>query len=82
MAEYLPNYARHFATVEIDRWFWSLFPTGAKLPNPNTVKRYAGSAPNDSSVHCQGPQCHHPEPSLLRNGRNRLKARHSAAGPG
>ncbi len=43
--DYLPDYAKHFATVEIDQWFWSLFPTGARLPDPDVVARYADSVP-------------------------------------
>lgn len=31
--DYLPDYARHLNTVEVDQWFWSLFPSGAKLPD-------------------------------------------------
>jgi len=45
--DYLKDYAEHYNTVEIDQWFWSLFPTGAKLPNPETVKIYSESVPND-----------------------------------
>ena len=45
--DYLADYARVFNTVEIDQWFWSLFPQGAKLPNSMTVKRYADSVPDD-----------------------------------
>ncbi len=45
--DYLSDYARYFNTVEIDQWFWSLFATGAKLPSPDTVRRYAESVPAD-----------------------------------
>jgi len=45
--DYLPDYAEHFNTVEIDQWFWSLFPTGVKLPDPDTVKTYADSVPDE-----------------------------------
>lgn len=45
--EYLPFYAEHFSTVEIDQWFWSLFPTGIRMPDPRTVARYAASVPDD-----------------------------------
>jgi uncharacterized protein YecE (DUF72 family) len=45
--DYLPDYAQHFTTVEIDQWFWSLFPTGVKLPDPDTAQRYADSVPDD-----------------------------------
>ncbi|MFO7956651.1 MAG: DUF72 domain-containing protein [Candidatus Brocadiia bacterium] len=45
--DYLPDYARHFRTVEIDQWFWSLFPPGPKLPDPETARTYAESVPDD-----------------------------------
>ena len=28
--DYLSDYSQYYNTVEIDQWFWSLFPTGAK----------------------------------------------------
>lgn len=45
--DYLSDYAKYFNTVEIDQWFWSLFPKGAKLPDSETVKEYADSVPDD-----------------------------------
>lgn len=45
--DYLPDYAKHFDTVEIDQWFWSLFPGGIKLPDPPAVQTYADSVPED-----------------------------------
>jgi len=45
--DYLVDYARYFNTVEIDQWFWSLFPQGAKLPDSETVRRYADNVPDD-----------------------------------
>jgi uncharacterized protein YecE (DUF72 family) len=45
--DYLPDYVKYFNTVEIDQWFWSLFPKGAKLPDPQTIKLYAVSVPDD-----------------------------------
>lgn len=45
--DYLTDYARYFNTVEIDQWFWSLFPKGAKLPDSETVRSYADSVPDD-----------------------------------
>jgi uncharacterized protein YecE (DUF72 family) len=45
--DYLSDYARHLDTVEVDQWFWSLFPGGLRLPDPDTVKRYADSVPDD-----------------------------------
>ena len=45
--DYLTDYARSFNTVEIDQWFWSLFPQGAKLPDSQMVRLYADSVPDD-----------------------------------
>jgi uncharacterized protein YecE (DUF72 family) len=44
--DYLPDYARHLDSVEVDQWFWSLFPGGLRLPDPAVVKRYAKSVPD------------------------------------
>ncbi len=53
--DYLPDYARHFNTVEIDQWFWSLFPTGVRLPDPDAAKRYADSVPDDFRFSIKAP---------------------------
>lgn len=45
--DYLTDYSKYYNTVEIDQWFWSLFPTGAKMPNPKDVKIYSESVPDD-----------------------------------
>lgn len=45
--DYLADYARHYSTVEIDQWFWSLFPTGVRLPDPAVSRGYAESVPED-----------------------------------
>jgi len=45
--DYLADYAKYYNTVEIDQWFWSLFPIGARLPNIETVKIYSNSVPDD-----------------------------------
>jgi len=45
--DYLPDYAQHFKTVEVDQWFWSLFPPGVKLPDEGTVRGYAQTVPDD-----------------------------------
>jgi uncharacterized protein YecE (DUF72 family) len=47
LGDYLQDYSKYFNTVEIDQWFWSLFPRGAKLPDPETVKIYSDSVPDD-----------------------------------
>ena len=53
--DYLADYARHFGTVEVDQWFWSLFPAGAKLPDPEVVRRYADSVPEDFRFTLKAP---------------------------
>ena len=46
--DYLPEYASHFDTVEIDQWFWSLFAEDKViLPQPNVVKSYFDAVPED-----------------------------------
>jgi uncharacterized protein YecE (DUF72 family) len=45
--DYLADYACVFNTVEVDQWFWSLFPGGIKLPDPRVAKHYAASVPGD-----------------------------------
>jgi uncharacterized protein YecE (DUF72 family) len=45
---YLQEYPRHFNTVEIDQWFWSLFGVDkVALPSPFTVQEYVESVPRD-----------------------------------
>lgn len=45
---YLKEYAEHFSTVEIDQWFWSLFPPNkVVLPEEQTVLQYKKSVPDD-----------------------------------
>lgn len=45
--EYLSDYAKHLDSVEVDQWFWSLFPGNIRLPETGTVKAYAESVPDD-----------------------------------
>lgn len=45
--DYLGDYSRHLNSVEIDQWFWSLFPGTIKLPDQGTVQTYAQSVPED-----------------------------------
>jgi uncharacterized protein YecE (DUF72 family) len=45
--DYLVDYSKHLGTVEVDQWFWSLFPGGVKLPDKSTVETYAVSVPQD-----------------------------------
>lgn len=45
---FFEEYSKHFNTVEVDQWFWSLFE-GKKvvLPKPSDVKSYSSSVPDD-----------------------------------
>jgi uncharacterized protein YecE (DUF72 family) len=53
--EYLPDYARYFNTVEIDQWFWSLFPTGVQLPRRGAARQYADSVPDGFTFSVKAP---------------------------
>ena len=45
---YLEEYAEQYDTVEIDRWFWSLFGEDSiGLPDPADVERYRSAVPED-----------------------------------
>ena len=45
---YLEHYSRHYKTVEIDQWFWSLHgPDKISLPLPHVVESYRESVPDD-----------------------------------
>lgn len=47
-ANYLAEYSRHFDTVEVDQWFWSLFGKDkVKLPEAKVVEEYLHSVPED-----------------------------------
>jgi uncharacterized protein YecE (DUF72 family) len=55
-ADYLEEYAQKYTTVEIDQWFWSLFPKGRpKLPEPAVVKAYRKSVPPDFRFTVKAP---------------------------
>ncbi len=43
--DYLQDYAKVLDSVEIDQWFWSLFPGRARLPEPRAVSLYEKSVP-------------------------------------
>ena len=45
---YLSEYSNRFDTVEVDQWFWSLFPRAkAVLPKKYIVEEYKKSVPDD-----------------------------------
>lgn len=45
---FLQEYAKHYDTVEVDQWFWSLFGVDkVKLPEAKTVNEYLLSVPED-----------------------------------
>jgi uncharacterized protein YecE (DUF72 family) len=43
--DYLADYAKVLDSVEVDQWFYSLFPGGLRLPDPSVAKAYAESVP-------------------------------------
>ncbi|MFZ0456553.1 MAG: DUF72 domain-containing protein [Ignavibacteriaceae bacterium] len=43
---YLEEYSKHYNSVEVDQWFWSLFDI-VKLPDIKTVEEYKKSVPGD-----------------------------------
>ncbi len=44
--DYLEEYAKRYDTVEVDQWFWSLFPGGkVALPKEIDAARYARAVP-------------------------------------
>jgi len=53
--DYLVDYSRHFDTVEVDQWFWSLFPGGIRMPDPDTVVTYAQSVPENFTFSVKAP---------------------------
>lgn len=52
---YLQEYSKHFNTVEIDQWFWSLFGEKIKLPSHKDVVEYNLSVPNDFKFTIKAP---------------------------
>ena len=46
-ADYLSEYAARFNSVEVDRWFWSLFedPTKVRMPALEDVRKYRDAVP-------------------------------------
>lgn len=53
--DFLADYARVFDTVEVDQWFWSLFPRSVRLPEARTVKLYARSVPENFKFTVKAP---------------------------
>jgi uncharacterized protein YecE (DUF72 family) len=53
--DYLVDYSRFFKGVEVDQWFWSLFPGEAKMPVEKTVATYAASVPADFRFSVKAP---------------------------
>jgi uncharacterized protein YecE (DUF72 family) len=53
---YLVEYARQYTTVEVDQWFWSLFPNGKpRLPLPAVVEEYRRSVPEEFRFTVKAP---------------------------
>jgi uncharacterized protein YecE (DUF72 family) len=54
--DYLAEYSRHFATVEVDQWFWSLFESDRPaLPRTADARRYAAAVPDDFRFTVKAP---------------------------
>lgn len=53
--DYLVDYSRHLRSVEVDQWFWSLFPAEVRMPDPKTVSTYAASVPRDFVFSVKAP---------------------------
>lgn len=53
--DYLADYSKHLNSVEVDQWFWSLFPAAVKLPETRTAKVYAESVPDDFMFTVKAP---------------------------
>jgi len=53
--DYLRDYAKHLNSVEVDQWFWSLFPGNVRLPDVRAVRQYAESVPADFRFTVKAP---------------------------
>ncbi len=54
--DYLPEYAGHFNTAEVDQWFWSLdSPDSVRLPRSEDVRAYADLTPDDFKFTVKAP---------------------------
>ena len=53
--DYLHDYAKILDSVEVDQWFWSLFPGRARLPEPKIVGAYEKSVPEGFTFTVKAP---------------------------
>jgi uncharacterized protein YecE (DUF72 family) len=54
--DFLEEYAKHFDTVEIDQWFWSLFAGDrVALPKEDDTRRYAAAVPGNFRFTVKAP---------------------------
>ena len=54
--DYLPEYAEHFNTAEVDQWFWSLeSPDSVRLPRKDDLKAYVELTPDDFKFTIKAP---------------------------
>lgn len=53
--DYLADYAKVLDSVEVDQWFWSLFPGQVRLPEAQTVCLYEKSVPTGFSFTVKAP---------------------------
>jgi len=69
---FLEQYSARFDTVEVDQWFWSLFPPDiVKLPTPAVVQEYSEATPPDFRFTVKAPNAltltHHHKKSRTAN---------------
>ena len=53
--DYLRDYAKILDSVEVDQWFWSLFPGRVRLPEPKIVGAYEKSVPEGFTFTVKAP---------------------------
>ncbi len=54
--DYLPEYAEHFNSAEVDQWFWSLdSPESVRLPRSEDVEAYTQLTPDDFRFSVKAP---------------------------
>ena len=64
---FLSEYSKHFNTVEVDQWFWSLFePKKAVLPKDSDVKSYTKSVPIILSLQLKFRTALHSPTSIIK----------------
>ncbi len=79
--DYLPDYAKRLDSVEVDQWFWSLFPGGPRLPDPDGREALREERPGRFRLHGQGPELAYPDPLLRQADAGPRRLRREAERP-